>query len=96
VAANGTHTFFATDILAESQAAVASVSDPDSVLVLTSTDFGRRSLTAAGAPYWITIVDEGFSGADDVRAWCAATYSALTPQQLANACAARTLEPPHA
>jgi hypothetical protein len=95
VAANGTHTFYAVDILAESKAAVASVSS-SSVLVLQSTDFGKVSVSADGQPYWVTLVDAGFSSSDDVDLWCARTYSQLTAEQLANACAARTLAPPHA
>ncbi len=93
-AANGTHTFYAADILAESRAAVSSVS-PSSALVVSSTDFGKRSFAADGQPYWITLVDVGFTGSDQVKAWCAGTYPTLTAQQLANACAARTLSPPH-
>jgi hypothetical protein len=93
-AANGTHTFYAVDILAESRAATASVS-ASSVLVLRSTDFGKRSFAADGQAYWITLVDVGFTSSDQVKAWCAGTYPTLTAEQLANACAARTLTPPH-
>ncbi|WP_167761787.1 hypothetical protein [Blastococcus sp. CT_GayMR19] len=93
-AANGTHTFYAVDILAESRAAVASVSD-SSVLVLRSTDFGKRSVAADGQAYWITLVDVGFTSSDQVKSWCASTYPTLTAEQLANACAARTLTSPH-
>jgi hypothetical protein len=93
-AANGTHTFCAVDILAESRAAVSSVS-ASSVLVLRSTDFGKRSYAADGQGYWVTVVDVGFSSSDQVRAWCASIYPPLNAEQLANACAARTLAPPH-
>jgi hypothetical protein len=95
VAANGSHTFYAVDILAESRAAVASVADSSSILVLQSVDFGKRSVAADGQPYWVTIVDAGFSSSDDVDLWCARTYPTLTADQLANACAARTLTAPH-
>jgi hypothetical protein len=95
VAANGTHTFYAVDILAESRAAVATVGDPSSVLVLQSVDFGKRSHATDGRPYWVTLVDAGFSSSDDVDLWCARTYPTLTAEQLANSCAARTLTPPH-
>jgi hypothetical protein len=93
-AANGTHTFYAVDILAESRAAVSSVA-ASSVLVLRSTDFGKRSYAADGQGYWVTVVDVGFSSSDQVKTWCASTYPTLTPEQLANACAPRTLAPPH-
>ena len=93
-AANGSHTFYAMDILAESRAATSSVSD-SSVFVLTSTDFGKRSFSGDGQPYWITVVDVGSSSSDEVDAWCASTYPTLDPEQLSNACAPRTLVPPH-
>ena len=95
VAANGTHVFYAADILLESRAAVRTVSDPKSVLVLQSIDFGRRSFAADGQPYWVTVVDAGFAGAGDVEAWCSETYPSLSPQELHNTCAVRTLTPPH-
>jgi hypothetical protein len=94
VAANGTHTFYAADILAESKAAVSSV-PPSSALVLLSTDFGKRSLASNGQPYWVTVVDGDFSSSDEVESWCASTFTTLTPQQLADTCAPRTLAPPH-
>jgi hypothetical protein len=93
-AANGTHTFYAVDILAESRATTQSV-PASSVLVLQSTDFGKRSYASDGQPYWITVVDAGFGSSDQVKAWCASTYPTLNAQQLADACAARTLSPPH-
>jgi hypothetical protein len=94
-ARNGTHTFYAVDILAESNAARATVSDSSTVLVLTSTDFGRYSTAPDGQPYWVTLVDGGFGSSDAVKAWCASTYPTLDATSLANACAARTLSPPH-
>jgi hypothetical protein len=71
------------------------VSNPSSVLVLQSGDFGKRSFAADGQPYWITVVDAGFSGSDRVRSWCAQTFSSLSGEQLENACVPRTLSPPH-
>ena len=94
-AANGTNTFYAVDILIESQAASATASVPWAVYLLQGTDFGKRSVGPDGRPYWVTLVDEGFSSDAEVEAWCASTFSTLTPEQLANACAARTLAPPH-
>ena len=95
VAANGTHTFYAVDILAESRAALGVVSDPSRVLLLQSIDFGKRSFAPDGQAFWVTLVDEDFSSSDEVEHWCASTYPTLTAEQLANACAARTLAPPH-
>jgi hypothetical protein len=94
-AQNGSHTFYAVDILAESNAARATVSDPSAVLVLHSTDFGKRSTAPDGQPYWVTLFDGGFGSSEAVKAWCASTYPALDPAALANACAPRTLSPPH-
>jgi len=93
-AANGTHTFYAVDILAESQAATT-LAPPSSVLVLQSTDFGKRSHASDGQPYWVTVVDEGFGTRDAVKSWCASAFPTLTADQLADTCAARTLSPPH-
>jgi hypothetical protein len=95
VAANGTHTFYAVDILVESRTVGAAASKASSVLVLQSLDFGKRSVDRDGRPYWVTLVDEGFSSSDEVDQWCARAFAMLTPEQLANACAARTLRPPH-
>jgi hypothetical protein len=94
-AQNGSHTFFARDILAESLAARSTVADASQVYVLWATDFGRRSTAPDGSPYWVTIVDAGLTSAADVTAWCARTYSTLTPEQLADTCAPRTLTTPH-
>ncbi|MGY1831665.1 hypothetical protein ACI8AA_14735 [Geodermatophilus sp. SYSU D01180] len=92
--ATGSHQFFAVDILAESRS-LLSLADTSQVHVLTSFDFGRRSAAANGDPYWITIVDAGFGSGDDVRAWCAGAFPRLSGDALANACVARTLEPPN-
>ncbi len=94
-AANGTHTFYAVDILAEVRAAEAAAGSAP-VLVLQSTDFGRISYAPNGEPYWITLVDGGFAGADAIVAWCANAFPQLNAEQLANACAARTMTAPHA
>jgi hypothetical protein len=94
-AANGTHTFFANDILVESLRARSTVADPREVYVLWGTDFGKRSTAADGSPYWVTLVDAGFASSADVQAWCSATYPSLSPEQLADTCVPRTLAPPH-
>jgi hypothetical protein len=94
-ASNGTHTFYAVDILAESLAARSKVADPSEIYVLWGTDFGKRSAAADGSPYWVTLVDAGFDSSGAVQAWCHATYSSLSPEQLADTCVPRTLSPPH-
>ena len=95
VAANGTHTFYAVDILIESQAALGTVADPYDVYVVQSTDFGKRSFAPDGQAFWVTLVDAGFGSSDQVQAWCARTYPMMTAEELANACAPRTLAQPH-
>jgi hypothetical protein len=92
---NGSHTFAASDILAESTAAQSAAPSPSDVYVLWSTDFGKHSTAPDGSPYWVTVVDDGFSSATDVQAWCARTYSSLSPAVLADTCAPRTLDPSH-
>jgi hypothetical protein len=94
VAQNGTHTFYAVDILAES-VAVREVAPPAAILVLQSTDFGKFSVARDGQPYWVTLVDLRFGSSDAVKEWCAAAFEHLNAEQLANACAPRTLTPSH-
>jgi hypothetical protein len=94
-AANGTHTFYATDILAEVQNLQATVGSSANLYLVWGTDFGKRSTAADGSPYWTTLADAGLASQDDVTAWCAATFPSLSADQLADQCAARQLNPPH-
>jgi hypothetical protein len=94
-AQNGTHTFYAADILAESNTARMLVNDYSSVLVLQSGDFGKRSTDKNGQPYWVTLGDIGFSSSDEVEFWCQRSHPTISGEALANACAPRTLSPPH-
>ncbi|WP_029430289.1 hypothetical protein [Blastococcus sp. URHD0036] len=96
VAANGSHVFYGTDILLEHQALLQEVGGAADVLLLTSTDFGKRAVDGAGRPYWVTLADPGwFTSSEDVVAWCADLYPTMTAEQLANSCAPRTLDLPH-
>jgi hypothetical protein len=94
-ALNGTHTFYALDILAESLSMDSTVNDPNDVYVLWGTDFGKRSAAADGSPYWTTVVDAGFASHDNVLEWCRVTFPTLTQQQLDDTCAPRQLASPH-
>ena len=94
-AANGTHTFYAADILAEDQNLEATIGSSAALYVLWGTDFGKRSTAADGSPYWTTLADAGFAGKDAVTAWCAATFPGLPADQLADQCTPRQLTPPH-
>jgi hypothetical protein len=93
-AQNGSHTFYAADILAEVTAVQARVNGSP-LLVLTSQDFGKVSTAADAQPYWVTLVDGGFGSLDAVQAWCAATYADLSQAARDDTCAPRTLSPPH-
>jgi hypothetical protein len=92
VAQNGSHTFYAVDILAESNG-IRDLVPSSPVLLVQSTDFGRYSVAPDGQPFWVTLVDAGFTSSEDVDAWCATTFSYMTAQELENACAPRTLTP---
>jgi hypothetical protein len=94
-AANGSHVFYAADILAEVRQAQVTAGSAGNVLVLWSTDFGKRSAGPDGQPYWVTVVDGGFAGSTAVKDWCARTYSQLDAAELADTCVPRTLGSPH-
>jgi len=94
-AANGTHTFYAADILAELQDINATVGNSAALYLLWGTDFGKRSTAAGGSPYWTLLADGGFASEEAVNAWCAATFPGLPADQLANQCVPRQLNPPH-
>jgi hypothetical protein len=89
---NGTHTFYATDILAQHEALRR---DPSlgNVLLLSSTDYGTRQLVN-GQPLWVTFADNNFGTAAEVGHWCAAHFSGLSGPSLANVCTPRKLNPP--
>lgn len=90
VAANGTHTFYLFDILAEHEA-LRDRLPTSNVLALRRADFGLQ-----GSDLWITVADPGgFSSADDVMAWCAIAFPELSGDELANQCLPQRLTPPH-
>jgi len=94
VAANGTHTFHATDILAEHESFRSDPRFAGNVRLVKGSDFGEIS-SYNGKPFWITLLIGDFSSSDDVESWCAAKFPELDPEQLANSCLPRTLDPPH-
>ena len=94
-AANGTHTFYAADILAELRDINATVGSSAALYLLWGTDFGKRSTAPDGSPYWTTLADGGFGSEDDVTAWCTVTFPGLPADQLENQCAPRQLNSPH-
>jgi hypothetical protein len=91
--ADGSHTFRATDILAEYEALRADDRNAGATIVLLkSTDYGKRQLYH-GAPLWVTFALDDFAGRADVLDWCARRFADLSGEELANQCAVRRLEP---
>jgi len=93
LAQNGTHTFYAADILAEHLALRKGNNLGATIVLLLSTDYGKRQ-TVNGSPLWVTFAVGSFASPDDVTAWCAARFPTLSGKQLTNACAVRQLQPP--
>ncbi|WP_432496851.1 hypothetical protein [Kineococcus gypseus] len=92
-AANGSSTFYAADILAQSRQLASGLAGPD-VFVLASTDFGERAVDARGNPFWTTFAAGPFADAGDVRAWCDSVFAAVPAGERANACFPRQLTAP--
>lgn len=91
LAANGTHVFGASDILAEHEQLRAAFSSEDVRLFLT-TDYGSR-FTLNGKPLWVTTV-LGFDSKESVQTWCQRAYPSLSGDALANRCTPRQLRTP--
>jgi hypothetical protein len=92
-AADGTHVFQATDILAEhKQLRVAHDSAEHPIVLLKSTDYGKRQ-TIDGHFLWVTFAVGAFGDRQSVRNWCAAQFADLTTAERENQCAVRTLAP---
>lgn len=91
-AADGTHTFQATDILAEHLALRAEPFEDARVVLLLSTDYGKRQ-RVNGAPLWVTFALGDFGSKQDVLTWCARRFPDLSGAELGNQCAARNLNP---
>lgn len=90
---DGGHVFGAVDILAEHRR----LRDGDNlgarVVLLLSTDYGKRQLVN-GNPLWVTFALGDFGSAAGVDAWCHQRFPQLSSTQLTNACTARRLYPP--
>jgi len=92
VAADGTHTFQATDILAEHLRLRKADSLDTRIVLLLSTDYGRRQLYQ-GQPLWVTFALGDFGSAAAVQQWCARRFPGLSGALLADYCTPRRLEP---
>jgi len=91
--AAGSHIFTAADILAEHVSlrdAHRSAEHP--VILLKSTDYGKRQLIGAHF-LWVTFAIGDFPDKQSVHDWCDAQFADLGEQQRANQCVARRLDP---
>ena len=92
VAANGSHTFYAGDILAQSRRIADGPAGSD-VFVLRSDDYGKGSVDARGNPYWTTLAAGPFASAADVRTWCDSVFGDVPAATRGNVCLPRQLLP---
>ncbi|MBM2620296.1 hypothetical protein JIG36_32760 [Actinoplanes sp. LDG1-06] len=93
LAADGTHTFRATDILLEHQRLRADPQFDDAqIVLLKSTTFGKRQLYR-GQPLYITFAIAGFDEKNDVLGWCSNHFPGYSGDSLLNLCTARRLQP---
>ncbi|MFF5079143.1 hypothetical protein ACFY36_18965 [Actinoplanes sp. NPDC000266] len=90
---DGSHTFMASDILAEHRGlrdAHGSAGHP--VVLIKSTDYGKRQ-KINGHFLWGTFAVGHFADAGAVHAWCEAQFAELTAAKRANQCVPRRLNP---
>ncbi|MGW3859357.1 hypothetical protein [Micromonospora arida] len=92
VAENGSHTFYAQDILAEHSRLRQMFAGETQVVLLLSTDYGRQQLHE-GQPLWVTFALVPDSSKEGVVAWCATQFASLSAEALENQCAPRRLNP---
>jgi len=91
---SGSHTFQATDILAEYQRLRSGPGNGSArIVLLKSTDFGKRQLVD-NQPLYVTFAIGNFGSAQAVRSWCARRFPGLSGNALADQCAVRRLRPP--
>jgi len=92
LASNGSHVFYAQDILAEHLALRQGDDVGAPVVLLLTTDYGERR-TYQGEALWATFALGSFGSAADVRSWCSQRFPERSGDALVNACAPRQLEP---
>ncbi len=94
-AANGTHTFYASDIATEFEQ-IASNTTSVQVVLLDSRDFGTQQLID-GKNLWVTFgLSDAFTSEDDVLDWCAGEFPYLEGRERLNVCMPNRLRPPGA
>ncbi|MFC4069428.1 hypothetical protein [Actinoplanes subglobosus] len=92
-AADGTHTFQLSDILAEHERLRSEHGDTEHpVILLKSTDYGKQQLVG-GEPLWVTFAVGEFPDKAAVLAWCSTHFGHLSPTELKNQCDSRNLRP---
>lgn len=93
-AANGTHTFYATDIVAEFEQIAQSVTSVQ-VVLLDSRTYGKQQLID-GKNLWVTFgLSDYFTSEDDVLSWCAGEFPYLEGRERLNVCMPTRLKPPN-
>jgi hypothetical protein len=96
-AANGSHTFYASDIMAEYRTIKAQYGS--SVHLVLSSTFGKQTVNGKipqGEPLYVTVYDPGtFDGKDSAVSWCSAQFPQASGASLDNLCLARPASPPH-
>lgn len=92
-AANGSSTFYAADILAQSREIASGAAGGD-VFVLKTTDFGDGLVDARGNAYWVTLAAGPFADSADVQTWCDSMFATTPADVRGNVCLPRRLTPP--
>lgn len=92
-AANGTHTFHNSDILAEFQQTRARVSGNGvDVVLLRSSDYDSGH-NVQGQPYWVTFALGQFGSTAQAQQWCQLRFVSLSGAALKDVCWPNTLDP---
>lgn len=88
----GSHTFYAKDILAEHMALRYSTG-AQQVVLLNSLTYGKKT-GYNGKPIWVTVaLDPSFDSEESVEAWCKNLYPKMSGEELRNSCFATRLKP---
>jgi hypothetical protein len=89
---SGSHRFGAADILAEHEALRNAMSGSARIVLVLSTDYGKRQLYQ-GKPLWITFALGRFPTKQAAVSWCATQFPQFSGDELKNHCDARKLNP---
>ncbi|OWV04282.1 hypothetical protein B5D80_20445 [Micromonospora wenchangensis] len=92
-AANGSHTFYASDILAEHLRLRVEFGTEVPVVLLLSTDYGQQQ-RHGNQPLWLTFAVLPEGSKESVASWCGGHFAQLTEEARQNLCVPRRLRPP--